>query len=60
MSGREYQCEACGGTFEAEWSEEEAAAEAKALFGIENIHDKEQAACVCDDCFNRMKARGLF
>jgi rubredoxin len=44
---REYRCEACGGVYTHGWSDEDARAEAEALWG----GMPEDAAVVCDDCF---------
>jgi hypothetical protein len=41
-------CERCGATFESEWSEEEALAEACANFAPEWLAD---TATVCDACY---------
>jgi hypothetical protein len=52
----QYQCEICRGIFEKGWSEEEARAEAKDKFGIEDKHINEtkEAGIVCDDCFKKI------
>lgn len=52
-----YRCVGCKEVFADGWSEEEAAAEAKALFGISDIRAPE-VDVVCDECFNRMKSAG--
>jgi len=49
--GKEYICSMCKGQFIAEWSEEEAKAESKELFG--EIPQDEQSQ-VCDDCFKKL------
>jgi len=49
----EYKCAACGGIFEKGWSDEEAAAEADALFSKEELKNAE---LVCDDCYNMIFA----
>lgn len=50
-----YTCEECGETFEAEWSDEEAQAEARALFpGV----PQEDMAVVCDDCWQGIMGLG--
>lgn len=54
-----YTCENCGGdcgTFESEdraWSDADAEAEARALFG--NLPESERTV-LCDDCYRRFKA----
>ena len=48
MSNNEYLCAMCGGTFEAEWSDEEAWAEHDRNFPGKS-HDT--AVQVCDDCY---------
>lgn len=45
---RKYQCAACGKEFVSPWTEEEALAEAKQLWGDV---PKEQMVVICDDCF---------
>ena len=45
----EFVCEACGGTFESGWTEEERDKEAQGLWGVEIL--KEDCVRVCDDCF---------
>lgn len=45
-----YTCEACGGTFDKGWSDEEAEAELKTTFGV----DKQDCGLVCDDCYKAM------
>jgi hypothetical protein len=46
-----FQCEECGGIFNKSLSEEEAEAEAKVIFGVDNASTAEGMAIVCDDCF---------
>jgi len=53
---RTYTCAACGGTFEAGWSEEEARAESRDLWG--NVPESELAV-ICDGCFQRGKDAAL-
>lgn len=48
---RKFTCDACGETFDAGWSEEEAEAELAETFpGF----DKLECARVCDDCYQEM------
>lgn len=51
---REYRCELCGDLFTSEWSEEEAKAEMRALFGDVPL---EERAEVCDTCFKKLRRR---
>lgn len=46
-----FTCDMCHGTFEFEWSDEEAQAELKEMFP-----DLEPSQCsvVCDDCYQRL------
>jgi len=53
---RRYTCAACGGTFTAEWSTEEAEAEALEIFGIVDASRDPDMAEICDDCFKRLTA----
>lgn len=43
-----YQCGKCGGTFEKDWTDEEARQETKRLWGD---LPEEDLVVVCDDCF---------
>lgn len=54
MSGepRTYTCASCGGTFDEEWTEAEAQAEAAAN-GWGDVPMSEMAK-VCDDCYEAM------
>lgn len=46
-----YECAACHGVFKEGWSEEEAEAEVKAIWG--EIPERERLV-ICDDCFNKV------
>ncbi len=48
LKKNEYQCASCNNIYEKGWSDEEAEAEMKDLWG--NL-PKEEMAIVCDDCF---------
>jgi hypothetical protein len=50
-----YTCAACGGTFSKGWSEEEALAESRDVFGVDPAQDPTMAV-VCDDCYKAMTA----
>lgn len=43
-----FTCDRCGGTFPKAWSDDEAEAESRELFG--EIEPTERAV-ICDDCF---------
>jgi hypothetical protein len=47
--GEPYTCDNCGGSFTKTWSDEEAMAEAEALYPAEDL--EEGLGIVCDDCF---------
>ncbi len=47
----EYTCSVCRETFDYEWTDEEAMAEAEAIFG-DSLGD--DPAVVCDDCWHKM------
>lgn len=49
---REFTCEACGGTFTSELTDEQAMAESRKIFG-EHI-EKDKCAIICDDCYKKM------
>lgn len=54
--GITYKCAACGETLESEWTETEAKAESKLLWG----DLPEESMCViCDDCFQKGKESAL-
>lgn len=48
---RTYTCAACGGTFESEWSEEEAVKEFSDHFGRRPAADDPR---VCDVCYEQI------
>lgn len=52
INKRQYECENCGETFESEWTEEEAIAEAKKNFGDD--WDMSDKCSICDDCYNTL------
>jgi hypothetical protein len=56
MSGT-YTCDSCRKTFESEWTDEEAAAEAEDLFPGMDITNRAEARVVCDDCFQHIMGR---
>ena len=47
----QYRCDCCGMIYEKGWTDEEAAAETKEVFGVEHGDDD---AVVCDTCFKMM------
>lgn len=47
----EYTCDACGETFEKDWTDEEAQEEFECNFPTHTIRDQ---AIVCDDCYNTL------
>jgi DNA-directed RNA polymerase subunit RPC12/RpoP len=54
MKDNEYQCAQCKGIFEYGWSDEEAIKEATDTFGKPPAEWKDNAAIVCDDCYQEM------
>lgn len=50
-----YTCAECGGVFKKGWSDEEALAEQKLVFGA--LPPPTENAIVCDDCYNAFHAR---
>ena len=50
----EFRCERCGRAFPKAWTDEEAAAEAKAVWGA--VPAAEEAATICDDCYQEFIA----
>lgn len=51
---RQYICDACYGTFTTEWTDEDAMAESRRLFGNLPV---EELSRVCEDCFHKLKVR---
>jgi hypothetical protein len=51
-----FTCDMCGGTFEDGWTEEEANAEAKENWGIDNASETAGMSVVCDDCYAKLSA----
>jgi hypothetical protein len=54
MTNSQFRCDMCGGTFDKEWSKEEAETESLGLFGPLSSNER---AIVCDDCFAKVMAR---
>lgn len=52
--GSKYRCEGCGNTFENDWTEEEANAEAMDNFGVSEASKDPNMAIVCDDCYEAL------
>ena len=50
-----FTCNACHETFDKEWTDEEAAEEAKERWGITDIHSS-GVAVMCDQCYDSMNA----
>ncbi len=53
MPADTFTCARCGNTYEKEWSDEEAAAEAAATWSPAEL---ESQATVCDDCYQALMA----
>lgn len=53
MNNHTFVCDSCGGTFDCEWSDEEAMKESEEIFGK---LPKKDLAQICDDCFSEMTA----
>jgi hypothetical protein len=54
MKNKKYLCANCNVVFESEWSDEEANAETKEYFGVDNASQRDDMVVVCDDCFQMM------
>ncbi len=52
MTAEEYECALCHGTFEKDWTDEEALAEYEATFTEEERQDVREV--VCDDCYKKI------
>jgi hypothetical protein len=52
---RAYTCAACGDTFDTGWSDAEAHAEARVLWGVDG--NAPGMVVICDDCFRIVRAR---
>lgn len=57
MSSDTFTCDNCGKTFESDWSDEDAAAEAQENFPGIDVTDPDEAGLVCDDCYQEIMAR---
>jgi DNA-directed RNA polymerase subunit RPC12/RpoP len=55
-TGNSYTCESCGKTFDSDWSDEDAAAEAQENFPGIDTSNPNEAAVVCDDCYQHIMA----
>ena len=55
MKDNEYKCDMCGGVFEKGWPDEEAKAEAEQNFGKPVEQWNEEAAIICDDCYQKVE-----
>ena len=53
MTTKTFTCDACGGTFDSEWTDEVAAAEHEERWGVPPDED---AAVVCDECYKELLA----
>jgi DNA-directed RNA polymerase subunit RPC12/RpoP len=51
----DYRCARCGGTFVAEWSTEEAEAEAQQNWGVEHASQRADMDVICDDCYQQFQ-----
>lgn len=49
-----YTCAHCGGTFRHGWSDDEAKAEARDVFGVDPDEDRTMAI-ICDDCYRELR-----
>lgn len=49
MTGRSYTCEACGGSFISEWSEEDAQREREHNFWADT-----PCGVTCDECYRKI------
>lgn len=54
LKENEYKCAYCHGVFEKGWSDEEAQTEAEVTFGKPVKDWKNEAALVCEDCYQKM------
>ena len=52
-----YTCAECGGVYTKETTDEEANAEAEAIFGVKGASHSSDMAIICDDCYNAMAKR---
>lgn len=53
-TSREFRCDQCGGVFEKKRTDEDAEAEAKNLWGVENASTAPGMAVVCDECYREI------
>lgn len=55
--GKTYTCDNCSKTFDSDWSDDEAAAEAQENFPGIDVTNPAEAGLVCDDCYQSIMAR---
>jgi len=53
MKPDEFRCKQCGGIFEEEWTEEQALAEYRKIFGRLPNALKEDKEALCDGCYRK-------
>lgn len=54
MKPDEFRCKHCGGVFEKKWTEENALAEYRKIFGKLPDAIKKDKAELCDDCYRKL------
>jgi hypothetical protein len=52
-----FVCARCGGTFEKVWSDADASAEARALWGVRDSVENPTMVLVCDACWAHIQPR---
>ena len=53
IKANQYECAICHGVFNYGQTEEEANAEAKEIWGVDNASERKDFMVICDDCFKR-------
>ena len=54
MESNEFRCKQCRGVFEKKWTEENALAEYRKIFGKLPDELKKDKAELCDDCYRKL------
>ena len=54
---KRYRCALCRKEFEGAWSDDEANAEARDLWGVKDASQSDAMVVVCDPCWQRIKPK---
>jgi len=54
-----YKCVVCKNEYEKVWTDKEANAEAKEIWGVDKASEKKDMVVLCDDCFKRITLKEI-